>query len=400
MDQDKTPGIQPLPLGQPVANASAAAQPASAAAPSLDERVDQWLDSHPENKTFDDKTAVATTETPAPEQPAAVEAAPGGEVVPGTTVSPPAEAPVAEKPAVTEKPADKPEAKAPTVEPPKPAAPPEPVRFSLDAKYRFNEGGPEWSGQQIVDGLRERQALIPKAQEADVYAEVFEMPAAQAKELWAPNIAWMKQNPQHVQMLASIMEDPIKGAYLLDCASYWDSPEGKQLRAQAAPQAQPQMSPDVEARFKQLETQNQQLLAAENSRKQVLATDRITRELNVAMQRYPFLRDNPSLVQSLLARAWMLNGGDDSANSKGVLDALEEQKVLYDSQLAALNQASSIARQAGAPPTPAEPPPPLLGAAGASPQATQPMRVATPKKFTTLDDAVDDWVSNPPSQFR
>ena len=401
MDQDKTPGIQPLPLGQPVNNASAAAQPASTAAPSLDERVDQWLDKHPDTKSFsEEKTSAPSSTEPTEPEPhvAPTVVPPGGDDVPGTTPSPPAGTP--DKPAETPQPVPTPQAKAPTVEPPKPAAPAEPVRFALDAKYKFAEDGPEWTGQQVVDGLRERYALLPKAQEADVYAEVFEMPAAQAKELWAPNIAWMKQNPQQIEMLASIIDDPVKASYILDCSRYWESPEGQQIRSQQQqPPPKQALSPEVEARIKQVEAQNKQLLDAENLRRNAQAHERLARDLNVAYSRYPFLRENPALVKSLAARAWMINGGDDSPNSKGILDAIDEQKVLYDAQLAALNQASTIARQAGTPPAPVEVPP-LMGSGGASPSATQPMRVAQPKKFTNLDDAVDEWVSNPPSQFR
>lgn len=393
---ESQPGIQPLPLGQPITNSGDAQPSAPIDRPSLDERVDQWLDAHPDGKTFDDK-AVAAPSPPTTEQPPTTEAPAQPQAE-----TPPAAASIETQPQV--QPQQPPSAQAlPTekpVEPPPTEAPKlQATRFSLDSKYTFAEGGPEWSGQQIVDGLRERQALMPKAQEADTYREVFEMPAAQAKELWAPNIAWLRNNPNQVQMIASIIDDPTKASYILQCSQYWDSPEGREVRAQQAPQQQPQlqMSPEVETRFKQLEAQNQQLLSAETERKKGFMHQRIQRELNVAFERYPYLRDNPTMVQALLARAYWLNNGDDSENSRGVLDALDMERDLYDSKLSALSQASSIVRDAAAPPPPV---PPLVGSTGAAPQASQPSRNARPKDFSTLDDAVDDWVNNPPAQFR
>src|SRR5215472_12793766 len=260
MDQNVKPGLQPLPLGQPVNDA---AKPAAATAPppSLDERVDEWVAAHPDGSTFDDKAKPVATTTE-PEQPTepTPDIPPGGET---TEPIPPVATPPAETQPTPTLPLEEGKV-APKVEPPKPTAP-QPVAFSLDAKYRFADNGPEWTGQQIVDGLRERQALIPKAQEADEFRQIFEMPAAQAKEVWPPTIAWMRNNPQQVRMFASCYDDPQKAQYLLACGQYWDSPEGQQLRAQQQPQQQPQpqMNAEVEARFKQLETQNQHLLAAE-----------------------------------------------------------------------------------------------------------------------------------------
>jgi hypothetical protein len=197
-----------------------------------------------------------------------------------------------------------------------------------------------------------------------------------------------------------MIDDPQKAAYILECSRYWESPEGRNLRANnprfQQQQPQPQMSPEVEARFKQLEAQNKQLQDAETTRRKAQFTDRIARDLNVAFERDPYLRDNPAMVQALLARAYWINGGDDSENAKGVLEALEMEKDLYDAKLAALNQAKTIADGAAAPPPP---PPPLVGSAGAAPQAS-PVRAARPRGFDNLDDAVDEWLNNPPTQFR
>lgn len=392
------PAIQPLPLKLESAAANAATPVADK--PSLDEHVDNWMHSHPSGATFDEKEPVATTTTSEPPSEGKPAEPPGGAPAPGAAEAPPSGTvakepsapPIPEPQAKVEQPPQKPEDK--------PAAPAS-VRFALDNKYTFVDNGPEWTGQQIVDGLRERAALVPRAQEADVYREVFDMPAAQAKELWAPNIAWLRNNPDQVRMIASIIDDPRKSQYIAACSQYWDSPEGQQLRAQNPAYASapaPAMSPEVEARFKQLETQNKQLLEAETSRRTTRATERIQGELNVAFERYPYLRDNPAMVQSLLARAYWLNGGDDNPNAKGVLDALDMERDLYDSKLAALNAATQIAREA--PQAPAPPVPPLMGAAGAAPQATQNARAARPKAFGDLDDAVDEWMKNPPAEFR
>lgn len=389
--------IKPLPLGEPLTPAAPAdKQPDQL---SLDDRVTEWADAHPEGQDFDPNASALPT---AEQQP---------------TAPPPGEPPAPTQPQGEAKPSD---AKAPSTPPtaqPKDAQPPqaqpppqvvekpreaEPVRFSLDARYTFAEGAPPWTGQQIVDALRERQTLLPAKTEADTYQEVFGMPAAQAKELWAPNIAWMRQNPRAVEMIANMIDDPLKAQYLLDCSTYWDSPEGQNLRAnnprfkELQAQQTPKMSPEVEARFKQLEAQNKALQDAENARKKQVYMDRVARDLNVAFERYPYLRDNPDMVKALLARAYWINAGDDSENAKGVIEALEMEKDLYDAKLAALDQAKQIAAGAAAPP---ETPPPLLGTAGASPQAT-PGRPVAAKAFKSLDDAVDEWMTNPPSQFR
>lgn len=392
-DVKPTPGIQPLPL------LHAQTQPTKPDAPSLDEKVDEWLVAHPAEKTFNDAppTPVATTEEPT--------VPPGGEQPPSESTAPPPSGTPTETPPAAAPPTAEPQAK---VEPQPPQAKPEakpvekpaaaaaPIRFSLDAKYKFSDDGPEWTGQQVVDGLRERQQYQVRAQEADVYREVFEMPAAQAKELWAPNIAWLRQNPRQVEMIASIIDDPQKSAYLLNCSQYWDSPEGQQLRAaqpgaqaQQQPAQQPALNPEVDARIKQLEQ-------AERTRQQSVAMQRVTRDLNVALQRYPYLRDNPHMIEALLQRAKWLNNGDDSENAKGILDALDMERDLYDAKLAALNSATVIAQEAAAP----IPVPPLMGSAGAAPQATASTRGQQPKNFGTLDDAVDEWMKNPPPQFR
>lgn len=398
MNEPVNAGIKPLPLGQP---ANAAPPPEKPAQLSLDDRVTEWADAHPEGTEFDPNAAAKPAaeqqptagppgEPPAPAQPAG-EAKPGEQ--PPPSAAPPIEGakekPAPPQPAPEVKPAEK----------PPPIA--EPIRFSLDAKYQFAEGTPAWTGQQVVDALRERQAMIPQAHEAASFRETFGMDAAQAKELWAPNITWMRQNPNAVEMIAQMIDDPQKSQYLLDCSRYWDSPEGQNLRTQnprfQQPQAQPKMSPEVEARFKQLETQNKQLVDAEATRKKEYYMGRIARDLNVAFERYPYLRDNPAMVQALLARAYWINGGDDTDNGKGVLDALEMEKDLYDAKLAALNQAKSIADGAAAPPPT---PPPLMGSAGAAPQVEPLRNTARAKAFDSLDDAVDEWMTNPPPQFR
>lgn len=398
-DVKPTPGIQPLPL------LHAQTQPTKPDAPSLDEKVDEWLVAHPVEKTFDESppTPVATTQEQT--------VPPGGEQPPSESTAPPPSGTPTETPPPTAPPTAEPQAK---VEPQPPQAKPEdkpvekpaaaapPIRFSLDAKYKFSEDGPEWSGQQVVDGLRERSNLIPQAQEAQVYRETFDMPAAQAKELWAPNLVWLRNNPMHVQMIAQMIDDDEKARYLLGCSQYWDSPEGQALRAQAQQQQpvqqqpvqqpaqrQAPLHPDVDARIKQLEK-------AEETRRQAVAMQRVTRDLNIAIQRYPFLKDSPEHVKALLQRASWLNGGDDSENAKGILDALDMEKDLYDAKLQALNGATQIVQEAAAP----IPVPPLMGSAGAAPQATASTRQQNPKNFGTLDDAVDEWMKNPPPQFR
>ena len=126
MDQNVKPGLQPLPLGQPVNDA---AKPAAATAPppSLDERVDEWVAAHPDGSTFDDKAkpVATTTEPEQPKEPTS-DIPPGGETT--EPIIPPVETPPAETPSPT-LPLETPQAQAPKAEPPKPAAP-EPVRFS------------------------------------------------------------------------------------------------------------------------------------------------------------------------------------------------------------------------------------------------------------------------------
>jgi hypothetical protein len=380
--------VKPLPVGEPLHASTPPADPQPDQL-SLDDRVDDWLGAHPEGNDFDPNasappatepqpTAQPPGEPPAPAQPQA-DAKPGEPPAPS---APPKAEPQAKEPAPPQPPADV-----------KPPAAPEPTRFSLDAKYVFAEGAPPWTGAQIVEALRERQELLPQSQELQLFRDTFKLSGREAQDLWTPNLEWLRANPQQLDMMASLMADPEKASYILRCSQYWESPE---VRAQRAPAQQPQlqMSPEIQKRFDALESQNKKLLDAENARKKAFYMDRIARDLNVAFERYPYLRENPGMVQALLQRAHWVNGGDDSDNAKGVIDALDMEKTLYDAYLIVHNQAKAN----GEPPPPPTPPP-LMGSAGASPQTT-PVRAAAPKSFTNLDDAVDEWMTNPPTQFR
>lgn len=377
--------ILPLPLG---------AQPAEAppVPTTPDEAVEQWVAQNPTDFT-ETPPAVAPTPAPTPQGETTTPPPPATDVTAATTTPATGDGPQGETPAAV---TTAPTPTQPKVEAPPVTQPTAPTRFDLNAKYEFVEGQPAWTGQQVFDALRDREyTLKPKAAEAESFRETFGMDAEQAKELWAPTIQWMRNNPHQVEMLASAIDDPQKAQYILDCSRYWDSPEGQSLRAKAAasaPAAPVAVHPDVQKRLDALEAQNKTLAAAEETRKKQFFTQRVAREMNTAFERYPFLKDNQALVNDLLATAQWLNGGDDSENSKGILDALEMKKALYDAKLVASQQPPMTAQ----PPPP--PPPAMLGSTGAAPQTVR--ADSKPRTFPSADEAVDAWLESPPSEFR
>lgn len=410
MPEEQQP-IQPLPLGQPAgANPAAQTRVEASASVSLDDNVDTWMQEHPADKPFEEpnteaQASSAVAETPpggeeAVASPSAVSPAP-----PGEATAPPTEPPPTTEPLAQAQPPPTQEAQ----QPPSPPKPAEPIKFSLDSQYVFGEGGQPWSGQQVVDGLRERQSLLTeretlsaRAKEADAYRETFELPAAQAKEIWEPNIRWLRENPPSVQMIASIMEDEQKRDYLLTCSNYYEEQRAQgtpAFQGQRPPQRQQQrIDPQLDARMQRIEQSIQQ---AENARLLQVATAQITADLDREAQRYPILRE-PYVRDQILTTAQVIKATQDPENRLGtaVSAAVERSRPWLDklAQVAALTSATEIARDAAAP-SPVNVPP-LMGSAGAAPHATAPIRPVQPKTFASPDDGLEDWINNPPAEFR
>ena len=92
--------------------------------------------------------------------------------------------------------------------------------------------------------------------------------------------------------------------------------------------------------------------------------------------------------------------GKSSLEGRGLLDALEMNRANYDARLVHLrDQAAAHAVATNTAPTPE--PVRTLSPNGAAPQATRPADSYRPRSFKgDLDAGVDDWLSNPPSEFR
>ena len=371
-----------LPLGQTPAASPIAKEPVS-----LDAKVDEWFEANPTNE-FDPAKVEAQP------QAEAVAEAPQAEVAPETPVT----APVVEAKADTTAPEVKPSVEAPVAEvkpvEATPAPEVKPPALDLNAKYTLVEGGEAWTGDQILTSLRTIQPLQEKASQADVYQEIFGLDAQSAKANWGPVMDSLRKDPTNVQLLSTILDDPEQAKYLKECSAYWYSPEAQAMRQQNQPAQQQSapIDPALKAEIDALKAQVGQFNTERQNQRKQYFVERVSREMNQVFGQYPFLRGNPELVNDLLMTANALNGGDDSDNAKGILDALSLKKPLYDAMLIASSQPLVAA------PAPVEVPP-LLGSAGAAPQASRPQQVR-PKKFSNLSDAVDDWVENAPSQYR
>lgn len=368
--------LNPLPLGleQPAPTAPTA----PTASDSLDP-TEAWMQEHPADKDF---SAAAPSQA---SDPAAPDAAPAAAPTTPEAQVPPSDAKPAPAPQATA-----PDA-APTVATPdaaQPATAPQPKTLASDEKIALSDGV-EWTRSQIVEALKERHTQAPLAKEGDSFRKLFGMPFEEAQKAWGPVLQRLATEPSTTAFLDGYLSDPTKAAYLEKCASHYD----QQVSASAAPVApQAPVAKDPE-----LAREVAELRSWREGEEKKAAQNRLNSEWAQVTQKYPFLAQDAhkQLRDDLILTAQALFAQD---NSKGLLDALELKRPMYE--------AMQIARssQPAPAPTPAPEPvaaqPAILGSPGASPNGARPAASTRPKTFGSLDDAVDDWASNPPTEFK
>ena len=383
--------LTPLPLasttsGPSVSTAAPVAEPpVSVAAPTsapsgveVDDRdvVSAWIDDH--SKEFEQApNADASAQVPTPEAPASTTApatAPSGESAPPPVAT---TAPTTEKPTPATTVAEVPTTAPTTAAPSKPS-------FAPDEKFSLAEGS-EWTRAQIVQALQER---VASTQEREQFRTLFGMEAKQAKEVWEPILRRLATEPDTATFLDSYLQDPARADYLNRCAAFYEEQSGAPAAATAprSPAAQAtQRDPETQRKIAELEQWKSQ-------QEQREAVSRVNREWASVTSRYPFLATNDAARKGLVLLAQQLAAQDPS---KGILDAVEMNAAMYE----AMNAAAGARQTTQDVPPPAAVPA-LVSGQGASPNGSRPARSGRPQKFDNLDEAVDDWVKNPPPEFR
>jgi hypothetical protein len=358
-------------------------------APAIDDDpVEAWVkenptfddSKHPEYNNVPDDLDTSSETTPTTDKPAAdVKAEKPAET---TTEKPVVEA---KKSDDGEKPANvKPvEAK---VDDAKPAveAKPKPT-YGAEEKFALAEGV-EWSRAQIIEGLKERNALKPLADEAKGWSEVFRMPFVEAKANWTPILEQIAKIPGAPDFIESyLFGDPAKAEWLATVASQHYDAEVARQGGTPAPAAKPQTAAIDPSLKKQID----ELAAFRDRQVKRESEERVQAEWTQVTQKYPILLERDDLRQELMAAAYMMYQQD---NSKGLLDAAAVRGPMYD-----------LAKIAGqqAPLTPTPPAvPAMLGSSGAAPGGSTPEASVGEKTFSDTNDAVDDWLNDPPKKFK
>lgn len=374
MAEQQNPALNPLPLGLPESTATASATPTGAAVEPLDP-VSQWLE---ENPKFEEPAVTPEPQaTAAPEVPASPETPATETPAAATTTTPAPAATTTTTPEATTQPTT-------TAQPEtKPAAPA--TTLAGDEKIKLT-GDTEWTRDQIVEALKDRATAAPLAKEAEGFRTLFGMPLEEAQRAWGPVMQRLAAEPKTVAFLDAYLADPKKAEYLEQCAAHFD----EKTRG-TAPAATAATAPAVDPR---LASEVKELRAWREQQERQAAQDRFNREWAQATAKYPFLATDKALQNDLALTAQALFAQD---NTKGLLDAIALKAALYDAKLIA-SQAPAAAVTT-APAVAPQPQPAVLGSSGASPTGTR-QPSTRPKSFGSLDDAVDDWVYNPPSDIK
>ena len=276
------------------------------------------------------------------------------------------EKPAVEAPAAQAKPGE-PAAPAAEVKPAvEAAAPAEPAKPVYDPAEKFAlADGVEWTREQVVAGLQERAELLPKAEAAKGYADLFKMDLETAKKEWAPVLETLAKDPAKAQFMTAILNvDAAKLEYLIDSANFWD---GKVAEGAIKPAAAPAAAAQP-AQPAALDPRVQEALNYVEQQKQRAGTERAEREWGTVLTKYPFLRSDNKVTEALLAQANALYEADRKAGksdmeARGLIAAVEANAALLDARL-------TVMRHEQAPPvepTPAAKPVAILGATGAAP---------------------------------
>jgi hypothetical protein len=377
--KDKLAPLAVDPSGKLTPAAAVAREPIEAKTEPVErpDPVSDWIKDNPEDKPYKEEAPAAA----APSSDSVVEDKTKKE----TPAVAPSEAKPSEPTSTTApKPGDIAPAKtepAPKIEPAAPVA----KTYEPQERFALAEGS-EWTREQIVAGLTERhklqedlKAFAPVKAEAEGYAQLFCMSAAQAKEAWGPILSRLAQEPHTADFIDGYMQDPALAEYLNECAAHF---------AQQVPAArQPQRQPPKPAVDPVMQRELRELQTWKNEQEKRSSDERVRNEWAQATARYPFLAHDNAAKQDLLATAQWMWSQDPS---KGILDALALKAPVYD-RLGQIN-----AQPAEPKPQPVVPA--LLGSPGASPTATR-SHNNRPRKFGPDDDPVKDWLENPPAQF-
>lgn len=344
--------------------------------------TEDWIAKHPDGEAFDENAPDPVTPPIPLEDDEADDA--GDEDDASTDDAPDATATddtaPADAPDVKPTPDDAPLVEAKTTTDEKPAvvtpAPEAKPTYGTDEKFSLAEGV-EWTRGQIVDALKERVTLQPKAAEAERFAKVFRLDATKAEEVWAPIVERLTKEPETRALLGSYFDDAEKKAYIDQCSAYYDSEHPPATPVAAPPVAA--LPPEVAQRLERFEkfTDEQQKRAD---------VDRFNSEVDQVRARYPFVVADNNLFNGLRETAKYMWQAD---NSKGLLDAL--------ALLAPQYEMLAIARaQQPADPTPAVPPAPTLSGSGAAPAATRSRSNNRPRKYADTDEATAAWLADHP----
>jgi hypothetical protein len=376
-------GLRPISVsgnsGPPPSNINAAADLVVA-----DNATEQWLAEHPEgDPAFPpdalDRDALAADATPVAAAEDPTDDAPATDAPPAADPA----TPPAAKPAVVA------EAKPGEAEPPaadKPAEKPKPTyaadeRFALGANA---DGTPvEWTREQIVSALRERESVKPLAEESGKWRELFGVDYAKAEGDWKPLLGKLRANPQLTLAMDAALDDPALSDYLLRSVAHFNDERAAGNVPAAQPRdGQPQPQTEEQKRIAALE----QRIAARDRQDQL---DAATREITDAVRQYPILGQDRALFEELIQTADLLHARDPKM---GMKDALASKRALYEAiTLARAKNAAPAEPPADVPPVPA-----LLGSAGAAPGGSRPVDNGRPKKYDDLGDAVEDHLRKYP----
>lgn len=296
-------------------------------------------------------------------------------VVEEPPAEPAVEAPPAEEPAV----APQPEAPAAPVEAPVEPAPvpveakvePKPVVYDPNEKFALAPDV-EWTREQVIAGLQERQTLIPQAAEAKEFQKLFgfdnfEKTAAQ----WAPVLETLKTEPEKTAFFDQVLKaNPREVQYLVESLTFFRSltPEQRGDTPQTEAPKQPTFDPTSDPRVKEA-------LDFVEASKRKSAEERGKTEWTNAISAYPFLTTDQVALQSLHALANALYNEDrakgiSDLEARGIAAAVELNKTLYDARMVVYNQQkNSVPAPAPPQPIPAAEVPAVLGSPGVAPNA-------------------------------
>ena len=230
-----------------------------------------------------------------------------------------------------------------------------------------------WKRSEVILAMNQREAMLrertPIVEEINTWRDVFKIPAAQAKEVWAP-------------LIQEIGADPELGEYLEDCRTHYHTRKGTK-RAGAAAGNQPGVpsaygaDADLRRDLDQVKTQltQERATAAQNA---------VRVEMDTLAARFPALKD-PTVRSFLAQRALQGN----RQNPSYTLTTAAEELADYLNRLHQQPVGGAVD-----PPRAAVAVPALTGGQGATPNGARPQPSLAPVAFKSPDAAEADWLRN------